>query len=330
MNRKKWLIGTVAVLAVVRFGWYLYANWGLITIHAENQPLSKVISEIQRQGHINLKSDFPAETVVSMNVVKVPLTEALETLATVTDGRWRFTYFLASDKQTIKTALGSFESGQRPEGWKLIYFPFPSQLAASGAAPSDPRKDVWKAGTPKEQTLQGYLEDAGKAVNVAFSLPETWNPPVTSAPPASRITSAIPKLVKKAGGAAEELFILSKPGGERRFGRGQPPGDRAENEPDFDWMRQRMQAEIKKLPPEEQATAQADFDKEQAFWKQVRELPPEERRAKMREHAEDPEVQARMDERAARRDARRTPEQRLQRSKQYVERKIAAKQAQSK
>ena len=191
--------------------------------------------------------------------------------------------------------------------------------------------------------MQAYLEDAARAANVAFSLPETWNPPVKSAPSPGVITKIVPKLVKSAGGKFEEVFVLAK-GGQRRGpiadganAGASPPGDfqtpnfgggdgggRRRMDPAA--MEERMQAQIDKLPVAQRPAAQARFNQDREFWKSLRDLPPDQRRAKIEEHMSDPAVQDRMDSRQAGNDARRTPEQRMQRYQRYVNNKMAARQ----
>ena len=75
------------------------------------------------------------------------------------------------------------------------------------------------------------------------------------------------------------------------------------------------------LPPEDQAEATKRFDEARAFWETVRGLPEEERRVKIEEHMSQPEVQLRIEERAALREARQSPEQREQRYRNYIQRK---------
>jgi phage-related protein len=327
MNRKHWLIGLAVALIGAKVVSSIYSSWGLITIHADNLPLQKVISQVQRQGHITLKTDLDPQTKVTMHVTKVPLTEALDTLSAVTDARWRLRYFLAADKAAIRTALDSLTAGTKPEGWKLIDHPMPPMFAAEDDALPDPRRDLWTIKTPEENTLSAYLEGAARSTNAGFVFPETWNPSIRSAPRSAEIARVIPKLAGSVGGKYEELFVLVKPE-RRQWQQGEQaqadgPQDR-ERRPD--WMADRAQAEINKLPPDKRAEAQAEFDKQRALWQEVRNLPPDQRRAKMQEFFNDPKMQARRDEREAARDAKHTPDQRFQRYQQYVARKLAAQQ----
>src|SRR5438552_3856579 len=107
MSRNLWLVSLAVILVTGRIAWSIWSGWGLITVHAKAEPLGKVIAQIERQGGVTLRTDLKSDTQVTMNVEKVPLTEALETLATVTDARWRLAYFMADDKTKITSAIGS-------------------------------------------------------------------------------------------------------------------------------------------------------------------------------------------------------------------------------
>ena len=86
-------------------------------------------------------------------------------------------------------------------------------------------------------------------------------------------------------------------------------------------LAERVEAQIALLPAAEQAKAREDFQTMRDFWQSVRDLPEEERRDKAREFFNRPEVQDRMEDRRLAREAKMTPEQRIDRSKRYWERK---------
>ena len=321
-TRQRWLLIIVAVLLVGNVIHWVYSGWGMITIHADNQPLAEVVRKIQKQGHATIRTDIPADTMVTMHVDKVPLTEALETLSIVTDSRWRLTYLIAGDKGTIANALGALASGNRPEGWKSIYYPVPD-LMEDEDRPPDPRKDTWAVKEPAEKTVQSYLEEAGRSVSASFLVPEKWNPTVNSKLRTGEVRKLMPKLASAAKGQVQEVFLLQRGGGrgretaddgdqERRWAEGRRRGE---------GMEQRMQAEIDKLPAEKRAAAQAELDERKAFFASLRELPEDRRRERMQEFFERQDVQEKMEERDAQRDAKRTPEQRQKRYRSYVERK---------
>jgi len=327
VNRKKWLVAAVLMMVAVKIVWYYCSNWGLITIHADKQPLSKIVSQIERQGHVILKTNLDPATKVTMNVDLVPVSDALETLSVVTESRWRLNYFLAPDKTTLRTGIEAIAAGNKPDEWKVIYYPFPQMFVpASGIIP-DPRRDEWPSKAPDENTLQANLDGAAKLAHVGFALPGKWNPAITSPPTSGNVAQVVPKLAGKAHGRMEPVFLLSKregrgEGGPRDGGQdgGQDGGGFGRN---FDAMAERALAEINRLPVDERAEAQAEFDRRQALFKQLRDLTPDQRRAKMQDLMNDPQMQDQMDKRQAQRDARNTPEQKLQRAQNYVNRKQA-------
>jgi hypothetical protein len=329
VNRKKWLITSVLLLLTVKIIWYYYSNWGLITIHADQQPLRKIVSEIQRQGHVTLLTNLDPATPVTMHVDRVPVSDALETLSVVTESRWRLNYFLAPDKATLRAGIDAIAAGNKPDDWKVIYYPFPDLFVPANGIIPDPRRDLWPTKAPDEKTLQANLDGAAKLVHAAFALPEKWNPDISSPPTSGVVAYAVPKLAGKAHGRMEPVFLLTK--FERRQGRGDggPPdggpdfGGGGGGGRNFGMLAERAQAEINRLPIDERAEAQAEFNRQQAFFKQLQDLPPEQRRAKMQEHMNDPQVQDQMDKRQAQRDARSTPQQKMNRAQRYVDRKQA-------
>ena len=66
-------------------------------------------------------------------------------------------------------------------------------------------------------------------------------------------------------------------------------------------------------------------DIQEAFQRAVADLPEEQRRAKAQEFFSRPEVQERMEDRRLARYAKMTPQQRIERSQRYWERKAEAK-----
>lgn len=214
----------------------------------------------------------------------------------------------------------------------------------SGAAP-DPRADPWAVKPADKPEFQAYAEQAARSVNAAFAFPESWNPAVKKPPGSGPISDTAPALAKAAGGRVLEVFIVEKrqrdlADNARPEGEARPPGDggpqlgfgrrgprpEGENRPEptdeeREKMRaafsQRMQAEIEKLPPDQRAAA----EERRKFFESLRDLPPEERRAKMEERMSDPAMQERMEQRMSEHMARMTPDQRVERAKGYVQHK---------
>jgi len=72
--------GLVLVLILANIINYLLSGWGLITVQAHEMPLGQVIKSIERQGWVKIYTDLDLTTPVTMEVLKVPLPEAMATL----------------------------------------------------------------------------------------------------------------------------------------------------------------------------------------------------------------------------------------------------------
>lgn len=348
MNRQKFLLIAALLLVAISVAYSIWSGWGLVTVEVKGRPLSEVMRSIEKQAGIVLKTNMDTTRPVTMHVRKVPLTEALETLASVMDSRWRVGYVFGPDSGTVKSALDTISAGQRPEGWKNFDVPMfgaPGGRRGDGPAPMDPRRDVWNVKEPAEKTLHGFLQGAATGVSASFLCPEAFNPAVGLAPGSGPITKAAPALAKNAGAKMEEVFLLMgrpagvavdereedfEPGGPPRRPGGGPGGGRGGRPPDFAAMRERQFAEIEKLPKSEQAAARAEFEEREQFFTSVRDLPEDQRRAKMEEFFNRPEIQDRMERRRLAEEERKTPGQRLQRYERYVQRKQEAIQGKAK
>jgi hypothetical protein len=339
MNRNRWLLPLTIATVLFAVVYHVWSNWGLVTIHANQQPLSKVIREIEKQGHVTLKTDLPGDKLVTMDVHKVVVTEALETLATVTDARWRLTFVVAGDKASVNAAIADITGGRRPQGWKSEFVQ-PIQFSDMPDTPLDPRRFVWTVNAPAEPKMQAYLASAANQTASLFLFPETWNPDVASAPKSGPIVKVLPKLADAVKGESETLFFLQGnnwrnagaddegPGfelpppptdGSAPAGGGRRGGGGGRNNPAA--MEERAKAQLAQLPPALRARAEAEIAERRAMFESMQNLTPEERRAKMEEMASDAARQEKMEARAAAQEARRSPEQRIERSHKYVERK---------
>ena len=342
------LLALLAILVVANVAWRIYANWGLITVHADGTPIASVLRSIEKQAGITLKTNLAEDITVSMHVEKVPLLHALEVLAAHTESSWNVSYFAAPDKQSITAALTSMTKDQSPEGWKRF-----SMFGGRGGGmrgfgdgddkgATDPREDHWKAKAPADNTLHAYFEQAALMTSAQFWAPESWNPGVAKLPKEGELQDVVPKLAKSAGGICEEVFLLrARPqnreiaaGGEERTTGG---GDRVRrtrsgpesNGPQSETIRQAMEerarAQIEKLPADKRAAALAELEERKRFWEEMSKLSPEERRARMQERMEEAmnntDAAARMENGSAKRSAMQSAEQRAERYRDYLNRK---------
>lgn len=339
LSRNQWILVALAVLLVGQVSFYFWRNWGLITVHAKGTPLGQVVHSIERQGHVTIKTNLDLTKPVKMWVDHVALSEALETLAAVTDSRWRLTYVMGPDNGTVKNALANFTAGQQTEGWKTVFIPVPS-LGESPDVIPDPRKDLWNVKPVSDATFQAYVMEAAKNVSASFWFPENWNPAVKAAPSSGTIRSALPKLVGSAHGNYEEVFLLQ--GSRRRPNEGDDQRERGDDEPRFagnfgggngrggfdrNAMEERIQNEINKLPADQRAVAQREHDERKAFFDSLKDLTPEQRQQRIQDMMNDPNIQQKMDDARNQRDSRMSPDQRISRAQGYLSRMASARAA---
>lgn len=344
LNRSQWVLCFLLLFLAGEVTHYFWARWGLVTVHSKGQPLSQIIKTIEKQGHVTIKTNVDLNKAVEMWVDNVPVAEAMETLAVNTDARWQLTYFIGPDKTAVSTAVSTFASGQRNEGWRRFYIGVPGMGDEPDTMP-DPRKDTWAVKEAKEPTLQGYLQEAAKNVAAAFYVPESFNPPVKSAPRSGAITSALPRLASAAKAKYQEVFMLQGFGnrnadrgdrrdrgdrggddGEPRFAGNFGGGDRG-GRGGFDRtaFEERMQNEINKLPPAERAVAQQEHDERKRFFDAIKDLPQDQKAAAIQQMMSDPNMQNKMDDANNSRDSRRSPSARIQRAGAYLQRMAAAR-----
>jgi len=344
-NKRSVLAGLVILVALVTIIGMLWPD-GLITLNFTNAPLSKVIASIEHQGRVRVVTNMPPETPVTIIVTKVPLMEALETLSVRTESDLRAVFIGAADKSQVSAAIEDVKSGKPSE--KLAVAWFPSMGMSFGANISDPRSLKVRFEPGEKNDLQSALLQVAAKSGIMAAVPRDWNPAVSTIPKPASAAAMVRQLIQSSGGQVAEGFLLLNRGDGGRYGRGPEGqgspdgrsggGDRGEggrswsSRPDRDamnpdWIAQRAEAMIAQLPPADQAAAKADFDSMHKLWEEVKDLPDDQRRAKLDEYFNRPDVQDRMAEREAARDARRSPEQREQRMKRYVERKKQMKEA---
>lgn len=352
MSRTKILAGAAVVVALLAV-WRLWPD-GTISVDFTDAPLSRVIASIERQGRVDIVTNVPPETPVSLQMRRAPLLEVLETLAVRIDAELRPGLVAGPTAQLAKEATARFEQSGRPQ-----------ELAVAGAwggggafapdIPIDPRRLEVAFEPAEKNTVQSALQQISVKSGLLTAVPSDWNPEITRLPKSGTAAELARAVTGSAGGKSHEVMLLvTRGGGRDGEDRGQRPAGQGGtagpesgrwagggglrepgaggpgNRPNVNpaWMEARAQATIAQLPPEERARAQAEFDEVRTFMRSIADLPPDERRAKAEEFFNRPEIQDRMAERQEARDARRTPEQREQRMQRYVERKKQMKAAQ--
>ncbi len=332
------LLWTLAASLLAWGAWQVYAGWGLVSLNVKDAPLARVLSEIERQGGIEIASNLDPTTRVSLNVKRVPAVEALDIVAVRTDASWRLAYLGAPSQAALAEALTSFISGREVSDWTTHGAGGFSLIEPESGGALDLRRVEWSPAGGG--SLSDVMTEASEKTGVLFAAPSAWNPQVTP-PTAGPVASVAPALFKQAGGVSREVFLLrgssgpteddsprSGPGGwigaapERSGGRG-GGWMRAMGDPER--VAERVEAQIALLPAAEQPKARENFQMMREFWQTVRDLPEEQRRDKAREFFRRPEVAEAMETRRLSRWAKMTPDQRIERSKNYWSRKSEAR-----
>jgi hypothetical protein len=323
------LLSGIAVLlaAVVITKWV--AGWGLVTIHVKDQPLGGVISSIARQGHVGVESSLDPDRNISLDVERVTPAEAIDTLALRADASWRSVVLVAPKDVAFDPALASMKANGKAGDWVTLFYPAPLWIG-SGDAATDPALLEWTAEGGSLE-LPKLLDEAAQKTGVMIAYPAEWAPPLAKPPKSAPVAQALRAMAAGAGGKTLPLFLLTE---SRRPSRGAAPGNDAAQEgaegrrPQIkpEWMEQRALAQIKRLPAAERAAAKKEFDGMKAMFDQLKGLPPEERREKMRELMANPEIAEKMEDRRLLRESKMTAQQRITRAVNYLDRKAAAKQ----
>ena len=332
-HNRFFILSGIALLLVSVLVLRWISGWGLITVNFDEAPLSKVISAVSRQGGIRIVTNADPSTPVTLHLHRAPLFEALDTLALRIEGDVRLTYLIAPDSARLAEAENGFAGSNRIAGWKVFSAGWGGGMEVGESVP-DLRRVSFTLTPGDDLSLHALLDQTSQKTGISFAVPDDWNPVLAAPPKQGTAASAASRMAKAARGKIREIAIISvrpaRPAeGERPVraeggGEGGGPMGGGGRRGNPEWMAERVQSQIALLPPEERAQAQADFDETRAFFASLRDLPAPERRVKMEEYFERPEVQERIEERMSRRDMKRTPEQRAKRFKRYLDRKAQA------
>ena len=335
------LLLVIAAFALGVLAWRWWTERGLITLVFTNVPVSTVIESIERQGRVEIATNVDPATLVTIRLKRAPLIEAIDTLAQRINANAQLAYLAAPTSEQIRAALRAFSSGASPDDWIVFSHQFEGTLMVDNLSAVDPRRMQWRITQTSDRNLHTLLDQGAQKTGALFAVPLGWNPVLTKLPSAGEVGAVTTKLIRTAQGTAKELFLLTahphtddpSPQGEAAE---RPPGrtlfsapPRTEP-PNPEWVAERVQASVALLPSDQQEEARSEFNETRAFWESIRQLPEPERRAKIEEYLSRPDVEARMEEQAAARDARRTPEQREQRYRNYIRRKEQIKGAPTK
>jgi len=290
-NRIMCLGAILMCLLAITTLYYTWIDWGLITIHAQNEPVSKIIKSIEWQGWVKIESSLDPNTQVTMDVDEVTLPEAMESLAANSDSRWKLSFFLGEHKSVVMQGMQVFSGGLdlHDNGWRTFSsFGGGFQLGTSEDDPvPDPYLQKWNVKVEKPD-LQGYLQASAQAADVAIFVPQDWNPTLASpgAYPNWSISSGIAELAYKAGGTYQEVLTLQSTRRPRRDENRPRPDNQGDRFGGFDQdaMWDRMDNVINGLPSSAQPAARQRLADEKTFMASLATMSPDDRRKAMMEH----------------------------------------------
>ena len=320
------LLGALALLLLVAIVARWISGWGLVTVHVTNVPLGTVIASIARQAGVRVETSLDLTKPVSLDVDHVPVAEALSSLSIRTESSWRLVYLAAPTKAELDNAVISLRGTGKVDDWTSYFYPQPPFADAAGGEAVDPRYLALSLeGTDKG--LPPLLNEAAQKSGALILFPKDWAPAASSIPKANQVRKTIPSLVQSVHGKSAELFLLA----DRERREWQPRPDDSTTDLDQPppmnplWIEQRQLAQIAKLPPEKQAEAKQEQAERKTMFAEMKDLSPEERRAKMQAMMADPDRMEKMADRMLLRDAQMTTQQRINRAVNYIQRKAAAK-----
>ena len=316
-SKRPLILGGVALLLAALLAARWISGWGLVTVHARDVTLGKVLTSIARQAHVRIESSVDPARKVSLDVDQVPLAEALDVLAQSAGASWRSAAVLASTQTAITEALLSLRENPKPEGWEIRYYPSPP-MSQEGDIAIDPLTLEWNPEGPGLK-VASLLDEASQKSGLMTVFPKDWEVAAPNLPRTARTDKAIRELARSS--RAKETFfyyLTDRPGGGGWGGR---PKETFNPE----WMDQRQSARIAKLPEDRRAEAKKDLEEWKARREEMKNLPPEERREKMRQMMSNPHAAEKIADRILVRDSTLTAQQRINRALGYLQQKAAAK-----
>jgi hypothetical protein len=329
------VLGGILAVLTGYFLWQWVTGWGLISVDFRDVPVAKAIPILEKQSGKRILTNADPDARLTFRVRRAPLYDVLETVAAQTDGMSRIAYVVAKDKPTARAAAPALLTRERDGAVKVFNVP---PLGFMGTAPGgaiDMMQMNWNVTEMPDTTLHAVLDQGAQKTGVLFAVPAEWNPTLTALPKSGQVPDVVQRAASAVGGHAEPIHLVttfrgSGRGGEDRgadddgpprgmMGGGGPPNVNPA------WIAERAEAQIALLPKNEQEPARRVVGEAMAMFAQVRDLPPDERRAKMMELLQKPEVQEMIEDRMSARDARMTAEQRQRRYKRYIDRKQQVK-----
>ena len=337
VTRPKLLLSLVGILALTWVGLWIAQGWGTITLVFDKKPLSIVLRSFTSQSKLKVITDIDLNTPITIQVRRVPVTEALEAIQAAAESRGSLAVILAPDTASMKNLLSTLPNPKTDSGTLSIEYRTPWLFrGASSSLPidRDPREQIWSPSPQLPLQLLPLLEHAAQNTEVRLLIPQSWNPTLKKSPSSGPISSSIPKLAKSAGGEAQLVFLL--PARSERDSPGTPPSTQEANRGTLRWteaadlppdaLLARLESRIRSLPSSEQGDARQAAQESVRQYREWSSLTTEEERDKKRQEImNDPARAERAGEGFSRAMRKMSPEQRSQRYQRYVERRSSQK-----
>lgn len=337
MIRTRLLWGLVVTLLMVWLGVWIFSWWGTVTLEFSNKPLGRILDSFTRQTKLPVFTDLDRAKLVTIQVRRVTVTEALDAIQASVESRGgRLAFLLAPNQAGLTRIRGFLPRPAEGSGIAKLEFriPFPAMASLEDLPVwRDPRDQTWQPPANLPRQLGPSAEHAAQAAEIRILYPADWNPPLKKAAPSGKVSSAVPALARLAGGKSEMIYLLPAPRSEGEQGREAPEagwGGRARipSLPPDKWI-ERLGPRLAAMPKEEAAAARLSIQETARQFQAWESLTPEQRQEKVQAMMQDPANAERMSDRFSRGMRRLSPEQRSQRYKGYVERRAQAKSGQT-
>ncbi|MFV0337194.1 MAG: hypothetical protein ACK5LK_02985 [Chthoniobacterales bacterium] len=345
INRSRIFWGIGAVIAVFFLLRFVFSGSG-ISVNYEKVPLQTVLQQLSKKLDVPLESNLPPDTPVTLHLKNISKADLIDTLAVRLDASWQLAYVMAPEKSQIDALFTAYREKQNLEkGW-LSFGGNNRGGQFLTTEISDPQLDEWTVEKVETGDLPGYLNQGSQKTRALFAIAPEWTPSVTQVPKSDVVGKVAAQLAKATGGEVREIILISERGwrggqGDRENtdrGNRPPPSEGRERrlrdavfamergERNETWENEKLAQITRDLPAAERKEVLEEAQNMRKIWSELRELPPEERRKKIEELMQDPKMQERMEEMRDLRDSKRTPEQRMERSRRYLDRKMKARE----
>jgi hypothetical protein len=317
MNRLSKLVITAAVAASSYAGFLAWrAHTKLVTLHVRNAPLAEVLSKLRWQTWEIFLVKTNVKSLITLDVYKMPLEQVLGIIGEQSNARWSTLYpiyrkksSLSSLEQALRGEAAVSSSGFTNYGGAMMSFR-PEALAREARAVT-----LHLTNTDLAISAMALERFGGGQVLVETNA----NPRINLELSNASFEKAVKKVASAAHRSTARIYALEgmRNGGLMAMG-GRPGrgGPGRATDPDAEAQRtEKMEQVLQTLPEEERKKA----EERQLERTAMQSLTPEQRQQVMSDRMNNPEMQARAEQRAVSGIKNTTPEQRRDRYERMYE-----------